>query len=164
MGPFPKLSIPRKGRKPRVLLSDSDRHRRYALSELLRADGFEVHSIAGHEGWFSVFASCISDTGAWVCFVAALEPDAVLVELDQLDALTNIASLRSHPLTSHVPIAVVCSLSRPSSADAARSLGADCVLSRPLPLDGLRAPLEALITRTSARTPQSCRETAIPCN
>jgi CheY-like chemotaxis protein len=146
------MTIPRRTDGcPRVLLVDDVRARRYALAQLLRSDGCDVQSASGHESWLSLFTSCLTEPAAWVSFVAAVDPDLVLIEIDQPTALATIGAIRQHPLTDQVPIVALGDPVHQRSLQAALGLGAVRWIHRPLALSGLRGTIDAIVSSTPPR-------------
>jgi len=85
--------------------------------------------------------------GALALERAFREPPAALVceaLLPVLDGLALIRRIRAHPLTRHVPAAIVSSL---PLADRAREAGADFFLQKPLADRDLRNLARRLVTR-----------------
>jgi len=138
-----------------VLLVDDDRVRRYSLAQLLRSDGCEVHSAAGHESWLSFFSSTLSEPAVWVSFAATVDPDLVLLEIEQPSALATLSALRRHPLTEHLPIVVLGDPVQGRSLQAARGLGAERILMRPFELGGLRDLVSLVLAEAPPRPPRT---------
>lgn len=134
-----------------MLLVDDDLPRRYALAETLRCEGCDVHSASGHESWLSLFKTCLTEPAAWISFVAAVDPDLLLIDIGQIMALATIGALRRHPLTEHVPIVVVGHELEGRSLQSALALGAVRLLHRPWGLDGLRRLVDSVIADAPPR-------------
>ncbi len=138
---------------PSVMLIDDDLRSRYALATLLRSEQYTVHTASGHESWLSLFKSCLSVPAMWVSFAASLEPDALLLDWEMRDgmAVHVLSELRRHPLTQHIPIGVMTASGALRDAELARSMGAYCIVSRPVSLAGL-GPVIAELFQPRATT------------
>lgn len=146
------LSMPRRiDARPRVLLVDDDLPQRYALAELLRSDGCDVHTSSGHESWLSLFKSCLNEPTAWVSFVAAVDPDLVFLAIEQASALATLGAVRRHPLTEHVPVVVLGDSTNDRSLQAALLMGAVRLVHRPLTLAGLRPLIDDVLKEAPRR-------------
>ncbi len=140
---------------PRLMLIDDHLQRRYSTAQMLRSEGYEVESAAGHESWLALFKSCLSEPAMWVSFIAALEPDLILIDLDLQSgsALHTVGALRRHPLTEHIPIMVLGNSRLKKELGAAISLGAIATLSRPLWLAGFGPAVDGALADAAPRRP-----------
>lgn len=151
MTPLP-MSIPRKvSGRPRVLLVDDALARRYATAQLLRSEGCDVYTSSGHESWLTLFKSCLTEPAAWVSFVAAVDPDLVLLDIDVSMALPTLGAVRRHPLTEHVPVVVVGQAADERNLQTALLLGAVRLLHRPIALSGLRPIVDGVLADARLR-------------
>ncbi len=137
-----------------MLLVDDDLMRRYALAQILRLDGFEVHSESGHASWLALFKSCLSEPALIVSFVAALDPDLLLLAVDGRAALPTIGALRHHPLTDHVPVIALGDRTRARELETALALGAARSLLRPISAEVLRTEVGIVL---AAQRPRPAR-------
>jgi CheY-like chemotaxis protein len=158
---FPSRIKRSAGGRPRVLLVDDDRRRRYAVAELLRSDGCEVHTSSGHESWLALFKTCLSEPATWVSFVAAIDPDVLMLDIEQPMALTTIGALRRHPLTDHIPVVVLGEEAQQRYLNAALALGAVRQLHRPLALSGLRPLVDSVLSEAPPRKARTGDETPL---
>ncbi len=142
----------RQMRAQKVMLVDDNAQSRYVLAQQLRSEGYEVHSAAGHESWLALFNGCLSNSATWVSFVAAMEPDVLLLDLEMHgdDALSTLGELKRHPLTSNIPVITLTSDDGCFAQRAAQTLGAESSIVRPLSRRGL-SPLLEPILRDSRR-------------
>jgi CheY-like chemotaxis protein len=137
--------------RPRVLVVDDDLAQRYALAELLRSDGCDVQTSSGHESWLALFKICLSEPAAWVSFVAAVDPDLVMLDIEQPSALATLGAVRRHPLTEHVPVVVIGDSTHDRSLQAALLMGAIRLVHRPLTLAGLRPLIDDVLAEAPPR-------------
>ncbi len=148
----------------RVLLIDDDRTRRYALAQTLRADGCDVQSASGHESWLSLFKDCLTEPAAWVSFVLAVEPDVVVLAIEQPLALATLAALARQPLTRPVPVLVLGDAADKDYVHAALSLGAVRLVERSSGFRTLGPLIETLLAESrprAARTGAECRRETV---
>ena len=140
---------------PQVMLVDDDLHARYTTAELIRSEGYEVHSASGHESWLSLFQTCLSVPATWVSFVAALEPDVVVLDLGMKSdlGLLTLGEIRRHPLTTYIPVVVIGSADRYAEVDAALSMGASKALLRQGLREGLATALRGVIEQLAKECP-----------
>jgi CheY-like chemotaxis protein len=141
------------GDPPCIMLVDDDLWRRYVMAELLRAEGYRVESASGHDSWLALFRTCLSGPATWVSFVAAVEPDLVVMEIAVGDgtALHTLGALRRHPLTQQIPVVVLGDEASQKELDAAITLGAACYLLRPLARNGLRPVVDEVLAQLPER-------------
>jgi len=129
------------------MIVNDDVKSRYTLAAMLRAEGYVVQSASGHESWLALFKTCLSVPATWVSFVAAMEPDAVLldVHMNGGGGLVTLGELRRHPLTSGVPVVVIGKPSKQRLLDAALALGAARYAHLPLSRTGLKPVVDAAL-------------------
>jgi CheY-like chemotaxis protein len=141
--------------QPRILLVDDELTRRYAVAQMLRSDGCDVHTASGHESWLALFKSCLSEPATWVSFVAAIDPDLLLLDIELPMALPTLGALRRHPLTDHIPVVVLGDEEQQRYLNAALALGAVRLLHRPLSLSSLRPMVDTVISEAPRRPPRT---------
>jgi CheY-like chemotaxis protein len=105
------------GRKPTVLVADSDADLHPILADVLETAGYETRFAA--------------DGIELVAMVARGAPDLLVLDLhlDRLDGLLALEVVRA--ITRQLPIVLTSSLTGPSIGLAARRLGALAVLRKP---------------------------------
>ncbi|MSP23586.1 MAG: response regulator [Myxococcales bacterium] len=143
------------------MVVDDDLGRRYALAQLLRLEGYQVHSASGHESWLALFKSCLSVPATWVSFVAAIDPDVLLMAVDAQAALLTIGALRHHPLTDQVPVIALGDQHRPEDLATAMALGAAGSLGRPIAPDELCTQVARVLAEAPPRRPRTGDETRV---
>ncbi len=126
-----------------------DPQKRYVASALLRSDGYEVVTSAGHEGVLDLFSQSLSLPSAWVSFVAAYKPDVVMVDLELPSgiALITIGALAKHPLTTHIPVVAMGHELKRAEMKTATSIGAASTFCWPAGLEGLGPHIEDALDR-----------------
>jgi CheY-like chemotaxis protein len=127
-----KSRPPSPRRQTRVVLIDDEARRQYVTAEVLRSEGYEVLSRAGHEGVMELFRSSLSEPAAWVSFATSLRPDVVVIDLRTRDALVTIGALIRHQLTCHLPVVAIAHSGQAVEMRAARALGAAKTLAWPM--------------------------------
>ncbi len=140
---------------PSVMIIDDDLRSRYVLATLLRSEDYFVHTASGHESWLSLFKTCLSIPATWVSFVATLDPDALILDWQMSGgmALHILSELRRHPLTRHIPVAVITESTAHPDTRVARSMGACCSFDRPLTLDDLKPAMARLFQSRATTKP-----------
>jgi CheY-like chemotaxis protein len=119
-----------------VLLVDDDDDLRKLLAELLRQDGFVVHTAENGRDALEVLA-------------AGLVPDVVLTDLAMpvMDGRALRRALASSPVWQDVPVVVLSSSPRP---DEQRRLEVDGVLKKPVELGRLLRAIASACARHQA--------------
>jgi two-component system response regulator HydG len=124
-------------RKPRVLIVDDEPAARYALEELLRADGYVVDSA--------------EDGIAALAIAAERPPDAVVTDLDmpRMNGMELLAKLREED--AGIPVIVVTSLHDMTAAIQAMRAGAEDYLTKPVEFDVLALSIERALEHREIR-------------
>jgi CheY-like chemotaxis protein len=137
------------------MIIDDDLSSRYALASLLRSEGHFVHTASGHESWLSLFKTCLSVPATWVSFVATLDPDVLILDWQMSGgmALHILSELRRHPLTRHIPVAVITASTPHSDTRVARSMGACCTFDRPHTFGRLKPAMDRLLQSRATTKP-----------
>jgi CheY-like chemotaxis protein len=102
-----------------VLLADDAEDAREAYALYLSRNGFSVYQL---------------DDGSRVAGMAIeMQPDVIVLDLGMpgLDGWQTTALLRSHPLTSHIPIVILSGYAFPTDEQRALEAGASVFLSKP---------------------------------
>jgi CheY-like chemotaxis protein len=125
------------GRIPRVLVVDDDDTIRYAITETLLDEGYDV--VAAADGQEAL--ACVDQHGA----------DLVLLDMQMpvMDGPACFAALRQRT----DPPKVITIAAATAGLAAARNLGADAALTKPFDLDEVLALVALLLHDTAARTP-----------
>jgi CheY-like chemotaxis protein len=130
----PTTQLSHNNRNPiRVLVADGDDETRSLYRELLSCAGCDVVDAADGRD----------------ALVKALShrPTVVITEtrLPFFDGYALCEVLRQDSMTRGVPILMVTTETRPIELDRARDAGADCVLTKPVPLDALLKEVQRLL-------------------
>ena len=112
-----------------IMIVDDKPAYSYALVEILRIDGFDVH-------WSVSATQALAD-------IDDVSPDMLLIDIVMPgdSGLTLIHKLRSQPAWAEVPIIVVSASTLPEDQAAALKAGADAFLAKPFSRQELRSAI-----------------------
>lgn len=105
---------------PVVLIVDDETHLRESLSELLSAEGYEVHQA--------------SDGQAALTLITQIDPpDVILLDLKmpKLDGLSTLKALRQQPRKQHIPVLIITAFGDSEQTITAMQAGAYDYITKP---------------------------------
>lgn len=120
-------------RKPLILIIDDDETFRSIMREILERAGYEILTSASVADAYQVMLE--------------LQPDLILTDImmPEIDGLTLVRFLRSHPTWSGIPLVVVSARVMESDRDAARRAGADAFLEKPFTMQHLTRTISTFL-------------------
>lgn len=120
-------------RKPLILIIDDDETFRSIMREILERAGYEILTSASVADAYQVMLE--------------LQPDLILTDImmPEIDGLTLVRFLRSHPTWSGIPLIVVSARVMESDRDAARRAGADAFLEKPFTMQHLTRTISTFL-------------------
>ena len=126
------------GKLPEVLIVDDDRGSRFAMSEVLRNEGY--HVIEACDGREAII--CCERT----------TPDLVLMDavMPEMDGFTACSMIKGFPNGKDIPVLIITALNDDSSISRAFSAGAIDYISKPVNFSVLRQRIARLLKASSA--------------
>lgn len=127
---MPNASEDRKGL---ILIIDDDETFRSIMREILERAGYEILTTASVADAYQVMLE--------------LQPDLILTDImmPEIDGLTLVRCLRSHPTWSEIPLVVVSARVLEADRDAARRAGADAFIEKPFTMQHLTSTISSFL-------------------
>lgn len=123
--------------RPRtILIIDDDETFRSIMREILERAGYQIFTAAGVADAYQVMLE--------------LQPDLILTDImmPDIDGLTLVRFLRSHPRWSGIPLVVVSARVMDSDREAAHRAGADAFIEKPFTMNHLTRTISAFLAAT----------------
>lgn len=126
--------------KPVVLVVDDEPSFCFAITEILRISGYEVHQ-----------ASSVRQA---LALLDTIEPDLILTDImmPDRDGLSFLRLLHSHPAWGRIPAVAVSAKALPKDREAAEQAGADAYLCKPFSAMELQETIRTFVPTSGANS------------